>query len=133
MFFIFRLYTYSPLATLISILGTFGSFAAAAGALFCFMDAKQGAGHIAGGIFFAALAVFLFFFVGRRCADKAAAVFGERNIRRKAGYAKSYCREHPEAYEMLIAENPAFAEKYIRSSDGKKVRRKQHSIQNSER
>lgn len=128
MFFIFRLYPYSPLATLISVIGTFGSFAAAAAALFCFMDVKQNAGYAVGGIVFAALAVFLFFYVGRRCADKAAEVFGAKNIRKKAGYANSYCREHPEAYDMLIEENPDFAAKYIRRSDGKIVRRNQHSI-----
>lgn len=33
-----------------------------------------------------------------------------------------YCKENPEAYDQLIAENMDFARKYIRNNEGKIVK-----------
>lgn len=46
----------------------------------------------------------------------------EKNIRTKASYALMYCKENPEAYDQLIAENMDFARKYIRNNEGKIVK-----------
>ena len=79
MFFIFRLYPHSPLATLVSVLGTFGSFAAAYAAILCFRNTDQSMAYAAGGVFMTAAALFLFFFVGRKCAGVIAMKSEKKN------------------------------------------------------
>ena len=116
----YRYYRYSGLATLISILANIGSILAIIGAAYMLLvDGKYVLG-----IILAALAVFLFVYVGRILTDKLARKWGEKNIATKPHIAKQYCTENPEEYERVAAINQKFAEKYMLGANGKIVKRK---------
>ena len=119
----YRNYPYAPLATLISGFSYIGGFFSAIGAILLLFNASGHPGNIVIGIILAALAVFLFVYVGRTLTDKLAEGWSEKNIKTKARFALLYCKDHPEAYEQLINDNPEFAAKYVRNEAGKIVKR----------
>ena len=59
-----------------------------------------------------------------KLSKKIAEKEGPKNIRTKVGYAHKYVMAHPEAYDWLIKENPAFAAKYVRNESGQIVKRR---------
>ena len=121
---VYRNYPYSFKATFLSVLINFGALAAAAGALISFSAIENKVVGVLLAILFAALAVFLFVYVGRILLDKLAEKWSAENIRTKVGIAFQYVYAHPEEYERVCAENPKFAEHYVINEKGRCVKRK---------
>ena len=71
-----------------------------------------------------AVGIPIYIFGSNKLSKKIAEKEGPKNIRTKVGYAHKYVLAHPEAYDWLIKENPAFAAKYVRNENGKIVRRR---------
>ena len=126
MFVIFyRSYPYAPSATLLSAVGNAFAFLMGVGGIVCFVMAKNNPVlMIILGILLIAAAVCCWYFLGRKIPDKISQSISEKNIRTKANYAAMYCRQHPEAYASLCAQNPDFAAKFMFNEKGKLVRRK---------
>ena len=122
MYISYRSYRYSPKATLVSGLGSCLVVFLAIAALVCFVICKDNMLLIPLGIVFAAGAVCSWIFIRNKLSQKIADKDSEKNIRTKAVYAYMFCEEHPEAFEELAAENPAFAAKYTRDENGKIVK-----------
>lgn len=120
----YKQYPYAPVATLVSVLSSVGAILAAIGAVFFFFNTNGQIGRILLAILLAALAVFLFVYVSRKLPDQMAEKESKQNILTKPRFAYLYCKEHPEAYESIAAENLAFADKYMRNEAGKIVKRK---------
>lgn len=120
----YRYYRYSGLATLISILANIGAIISALTAAYMFLAAENRVMGIIVGIITAALALFLFIYVGRKLTDRLAAKWTEKNIRTKPGIAYEYCHDHPEEYERVAGLNPKFASKYRMDENGKIVKKK---------
>ena len=114
MMIFYKNYQYAPIATLVSGLSSVLAVCAVIGGLALF--------GIRGGSALIALAAFLFFYCSRTLPDKMSEKESDKNIRTKASYALMYCKENPEAYDQLIAENMDFARKYIRNNEGKIVK-----------
>ncbi len=120
---VYRSYPYSFGATLISVLANLGALLSVFGAATMFGNRNRSLG-MAGGIFFIALAIFLFVYVGRILTDKLAEKWTDKNIRTKPGIAYQYVCAHPQEYDRVAAVNPAFAEKYAFDEKGRLVKRK---------
>ena len=126
-FFFYRNYPYAPGATTISAFANLLALLSAVGAIACiggfFTQNAKNVLLLLGGVALGALAVFLFLYVGRKLTDQIAEKETKKNLRTKARFAYNYCRQHPEAYETLKAENPDFAAKYTRDeTTGKLVK-----------
>lgn len=119
----YRYYRYSGLATFISIMANILSLVAILAAAYALLAVENRALGIPLGIVLAALAVFLFVYVGRKLTDKLAAKWGEKNVQTKVGIAYEYCHDHPEEYERVAAMNPKFAQKYMRDETRAIVKR----------
>ncbi len=115
---VYRYYPYSPLATLLSLLTTLGAVLAAVIGVVLLSDK-----HIVVGVLLIALGVFLYCYVELKVIDGLGQKWSAENIRTKPATAFRYCRQHPEAFEQLCAENPAFAEEYERNEKGKVVKK----------
>ena len=120
----YRSYKYSPKATFISAAANVGALLAGVGAFVCLLGLENKAVGIPVGIVLAALALFLFIYVGRKLTDKLAEKWSEENIRTKARFAYLYVCENPGEYEKIAAINPDFAAKYEMGENGKPVKRK---------
>lgn len=123
MMIFYKLYTYAPKATCVSVISSMLSIISLIGAIACFYVLSDFIKYVLA-VLLLALAVFLFVYCSRILPDKIAEKESEKNITTKARYAFTYCREHPEAYEALVAKNAAFAEKYMLNEAGKVVKRK---------
>ena len=121
---VYRNYPYSFKATFLSVLINFGALFSAAGAVIAFSAMKNKVLGVLVAILLAALAVFLFVYVGRILLDKLAEKWSAENIRTKPGVAFQYVMAHPEEYERVAAENPKFAENYVINEKGRCVKRK---------
>lgn len=122
MMIFYKSYQYAPIATLVSGLSSALAVCAVLGGLALFGIRGGSALKMVGGVVLIALAAFLFFYCSRTLPDKMSEKESEKNIRTKASYALMYCKENPEAYDQLIAENMDFARKYIRNNEGKIVK-----------
>ena len=120
----YKMYTYAPKATGISVLSSIASILVFVGAIACIYVVPGPVLNWVLAVVVFALAVFLFVYCSRILPDKIAEKESEQNITTKARYALIYCKEHPEAYEDLVAKNKDFAEKYMRNETGKIVKRK---------
>ena len=125
MFMVHKYYKYAPKATAVSALS---SMAAVLFLIFAFyfgsVKVPDNKIYLLWTILCLGAAVFMFFYMSRVFPEKIAGPEGEKNIKTKPSYALLYCRENPEAYDTLVKENPAFAEKYERTEDGKIKKRK---------
>ena len=121
---VYRNYPYSFKATIISAAANLGAIFAAAGAMLSFNAIENKVLGVLCAIIFAALAVFLFVYVGRILTDKLAEKWTAENIKTKPGVAFQYVALHLEEYDRVAELNPAFAEKYVINEKGKLVKRK---------
>ena len=119
---IYKSYTYSPKATIVSALGCLLALVLVVSGIAILAGAGSKGGEIFGGIVLIGLAVAAFIFVSRKLPDKIAAKDGPKNIKTKAGYALTYVRQHPDQYEAIRAVNAAFAAKYTKDESGKIVK-----------
>ena len=124
MVFYYRNYPYSTKATLISVVANIGGYLAGIGAVVAFSMIENKAVGVTVAVILAALALFLFIYVGRKLTDKLSEKWSEENIRTKANVAFQYVFSHPEEYDRIAAINPDFAEKYEIGEKGRPVRRK---------
>ena len=124
MVFYYRNYPYSPKATLISILANIGGYLAGIGAVVAVAMIENKVLGIALCVVLAALALFLFIYVGRKLTDQLNEKWAEENIRTKVGIAFQYVMANPAEYDRVAAMNPAFAEKYVIGEKGRPVKRK---------
>ncbi len=124
MVFYYRNYPYSTKATMISVLANLGGYLAGIGAVVAVAMIENKVLGIALCVILAALALFLFIYVGRKLTDKLNEKWAEENIRTKAGVAFQYVMSHPEEYDRIAAMNPEFAQKYEMGEKGRPVKRK---------
>ena len=124
MVFYYRNYPYSTKATLISVVANIGGYLAGIGAVVAFSMIENKAVGVTVAVILAALALFLFIYVGRKLTDQLSEKWSEENIRTKANVAFQYVFSHPEEYDRIAAINPDFAEKYEIGEKGRPVRRK---------
>jgi VIT1/CCC1 family predicted Fe2+/Mn2+ transporter len=124
MVFYYRNYPYSAKATMISVLANIGGYLAGIGAVVAVAMIENKVLGIALCVILAALALFLFIYVGRKLTDKLNEKWAEENIRTKAGVAFQYVMSHPEEYDRVAAMNPEFAQKYEIGEKGRPVKRK---------
>lgn len=124
MVFYYRNYPYSTKATLISVVANIGGYLAGIGAVVAFAMIENKVIGVILAVILAALALFLFIYVGRKMTDKLAEKWSEENIKTKAGVAFQYVMSHPEEYDRIAALNPEFAQKYEMGEKGRPVRRK---------
>ncbi len=124
MVFYYRNYPYSTKATLISVVANIGGYLAGIGAVVAFAMIENKVIGVILAVILAALALFLFIYVGRKMTDKLAEKWSEENIKTKAGVAFQYVMAHPEEYDRIAALNPEFAQKYEMGEKGRPVRRK---------
>jgi hypothetical protein len=122
MYITYRSYRYSPTATFVSGLGSCLVVFLAIAALACIFTCDQHWFLLPLGAVFAAGAVCSWIFIRNKLSQKIADKNSEKNIRTKAMYAYMFCEEHPEAFEELAAQNPAFAAKYTKDENGKIVK-----------
>ena len=125
LFIIFKKYPYSAKATFVSLIGSGVGLA-----LIISSVALLGEGmrlkdtyECIGAVILAAIGLMSYFYVSKKLSKKIAEKEAMNNVRTKASYGYQYVLEHPEAYDMLVRENKAFAAKYVRTADGKIVRR----------
>ena len=124
MVFYYRSYPYSTKATMISVLANIGGYLVGIGAVVAVAMIENKVLGIALCVVLAALALFLFIYVGRKLTDQLAEKWSEENIKTKAGVAFQYVMTHPEEYDRIAAINPEFAQKYEMGEKGRPVRRK---------
>ena len=124
MVFYYRNYPYSTKATLISVVANIGGYLAGIGAVVAFAMIENKVIGVILAVILAALALFLFIYVGRKMTDKLAEKWSEENIKTKAGVAFQDVMSHPEEYDRITALNPEFAQKYEIKKKGRPVRRK---------
>ena len=120
----YKMYTYAPKATCVSVISSLASIFAFIGAIACIYVVSGPVLNWVLAVLLFALAVFLFVYCSRKLPDKLSEKESEKNITTRARYALIYCKEHPEAYETLVAQNKDFAGKYMRNETGKIVKRK---------
>jgi hypothetical protein len=124
MVFYYRNYPYSTKATLISVVANIGGYLAGIGAVVAFSMIENKAVGVTVAVILAALALFLFIYVGRKLTDKLSEKWSEENIRTKAGVAFQYVMANPDEYDRIASINPEFAQKYEMGEKGRPVRRK---------
>ena len=124
MVFYYRNYPYSTKATLISVLANIGGYLAGIGAVVAFSMIENKAVGVTVAVILAALALFLFIYVGRKLTDKLSEKWSEENIRTKAGVAFQYVMANPDEYDRIASINPEFAQKYEMGEKGRPVKRK---------
>ena len=120
MLFFYKTYKYSPGATVLSAMASvFGTVMVIVG-IAAFANSE-----VLGGILLVIAGGLIFYFCSRVLPDKVAEKAGIKNIHTKPKYAYLFCQDHPEYYEQLAREIPAFAEKYEKDPvSGKVVKRK---------
>ncbi|MBP5555856.1 MAG: hypothetical protein J6X94_13420 [Lachnospiraceae bacterium] len=124
MVFYYRNYPYSTKATMISVLANIGGYLAGIGAVVAVAMIENKVLGVALCVVLAALALFLFIYVGRKLTDQLNEKWAEENIRTKAGVAFQYVMANPEEYDRIASINPEFARKYEMGEKGRPVRRK---------
>ena len=124
MVFYYRNYPYSTKATLISVVANIGGYLAGIGAVVAFSMIENKAVGVTVAVILAALALFLFIYVGRKLTDQLSEKWSEENIRTKAGVAFQYVMANPDEYDRIASINPEFAQKYEMGEKGRPVRRK---------
>ncbi|MBO4909764.1 MAG: hypothetical protein J5476_10865 [Lachnospiraceae bacterium] len=124
MVFYYRNYPYSTKATLISVVANIGGYLAGIGAVVAFSMIENKAVGVTVAVILAALALFLFIYVGRKLTDKLSEKWSEENIRTKAGVAFQYVMANPDEYDRIASINPEFAQKYEMGEKGRPVKRK---------
>ena len=124
MVFYYRNYPYSTKATLISVVANIGGYLAGIGAVVAFSMIENKAVGVTVAVILAALALFLFIYVGRKLTDQLSEKWSEENIRTKANVAFQYVFANPEEYDRIASINPEFAQKYEMGEKGRPVRRK---------
>ena len=123
--FFYKQYPYAPRATFVSVAFSLVSLGFIMTAIALFLEGFREKEYVncVITVLIAAAGVAVYIFGSRKLADRIARKDGVKNLRTKAKYALRYVRTHPEAYEQMLRENPDFAAKYVRSADGKIVRR----------
>lgn len=124
MVFYYRNYPYSTKATLISVVANIGGYLAGIGAVVAFSMIENKAVGVTVAVILAALALFLFIYVGRKLTDQLSEKWSEENIRTKANVAFQYVFANPDEYDRIASINPEFAQKYEMGEKGRPVRRK---------
>ncbi|MCD7811057.1 MAG: hypothetical protein LUG91_04290 [Ruminococcus sp.] len=118
----YRVYKYSNKATLISLLFRLIAFIFGVMAIGLFQADLGIAVRVAGIVIFAALAVYFWVCLSGTLSDKIAEKDFAVKIKTSANVAYLYCKDNPEEFEKIAAENPAFAEKYCKNEKGKIVK-----------
>ena len=119
---LYKLYTYSPLATLVSLLGSLGAVMSAAGAIVLFSRIKDSALFVLPAILLAALALFLYLYVYRKLSDKINADTIDKKLRKDAKFCARFCNDNPGSYDQVAEMNPDFAAQYTQNEKGKYVK-----------
>ena len=118
----YKIYQYSAKATLCSVFFSILALLLAGLAISCFYQIENPVLMIGGVILCAAAAVFSFVYMSRILPDKIAEKDFAVKIKTSPKTAYAYCKEHPELFDEVAAENPAFAEKYRLNEEGKVVK-----------
>ena len=101
-----------------------GGYLAGIGAVVAFSMIENKAVGVTVAVILAALALFLFIYVGRKLTDQLSEKWSEENIRTKANVAFQYVFANPDEYDRIASINPEFAQKYEMGEKGRPVRRK---------
>lgn len=118
----YKIYQYSMLATLVSVLGSLGAVFSAAGAVICFSKVKENAVMILPGVLLATLAFASYWFIYRKLSDKVAENAVDKKLRNNPSFAARYCNDHPGSYDQICELNPSFASMYSLNEKGKAVK-----------
>lgn len=103
--FFYKIYTFSPLATLCSV----GINLAAA--LFAIFGIAKFSDNVFIGVILVLIGLVLYFYVGKVIPDKVAETNGRKNIETKANYALTFCVQNPGAVDEIMEVNEKFAQK----------------------
>lgn len=103
--FFYKIYTFSPLATLCSV----GINLVAA--LFAVFGIALFSDNVVVGVILVLIGVVMYFYVGKVIPDKVAEKNGRKNIESKANYALTYCIQNPGAVAEIMEINEKFAQK----------------------
>ena len=117
----YKTYPYSKKATTVSVIFSLFAFMFVITGIMLFREALSDKEYVNCAI---AVGIPIYIFGSNKLSKKIAEKEGPKNIRTKVGYAHKYVMAHPEAYDWLIKENPAFAAKYVRNESGKIVKRR---------
>ena len=123
-FFLYNRYEYSFKATVVSFIGGAGGLAFIFLAVEVFrggMEIKD-SGECARAVLWAVLGVIFYYQVSKKLAKKIAEKEWSKKVR-DASFCYQYALEHPEYYDKFVRANKEFAAKYVRTADGKIVRR----------
>lgn len=118
----YKVYRYSNKATAVSALSSLGAVVLFILGCACFGAVENMALKVIGGILALAAAFFCFVYMSRILPDKIAEKDFAVKIKTSANVALLYCKDHPDQFEAVAAENPAFAAKYRMDENGKIVK-----------
>lgn len=124
--FFYKTYPCSKKATTVSVIFSLLAFMFVITGIMLFREALSDKEYVncAIAVVIAAVGIPIYIFGSNKLSKKIAEKEGPKNIRTKVGYAHKYVMAHPEAYDWLIKENPAFAAKYVRNESGQIVKRR---------
>lgn len=114
----FKEYRYSTKATFFSAFFSLVSIAFLILIIYCFLCIENPVLMFLGVVASAAAAVFCYVYVSRTLADKIAEKDFKKKITTNVRFAYEFCKQNPEYFESVAADNPDFSEKYRMDSDG---------------
>lgn len=120
--FFYKVYRYCNKATAVSGFSSGAALILVMLAFFSWSQIGNIAARIALTVLCAAAAIFFFVYMSRILPDKIAEKDFAVKIKTSASVALLYCKDHPEHFDAVAAENPAFAAKYCKDEKGKIVK-----------
>lgn len=125
MIFFYTSFEYSHKATFFAILMDLIAYGLSIAAIVFFVLAgKFGLWSVLTGILCIVLAIFFYFFLGKKVGASIAKKDFQKKIRTNPLVAYEYVNDGRASYEEIAAINPAFAEQYVVNDFGKLTRRK---------
>lgn len=119
---VYKVYRYSNKATAVSAVSSCAAMICLILAFFFFSQLENTVAKVVSAVLCGAAAVFLFVYMSRILPDKIAQKDFAVKIKTSPRVALLYCKDHPEHFEAVAAENPGFAEKYCMDENGKIVK-----------
>ncbi|MBP5416098.1 MAG: hypothetical protein J6Y58_01080 [Clostridiales bacterium] len=125
MIFFYTSFEYSNKATFFAIFMDLLAYGfTITGIVFFILAGKLGAWSVLAGFLFIALAIFFYFFLGKKVGSVIAKKDFKKKIRTNPIVAYNYVNDGRASYDEIAAINPAFAEMYVVNDFGKLTRRK---------
>lgn len=121
---VYKNYPYSVIATAISALSSCFSFVLMLAAIYCLISLESIPVKLITVILLIAASVFFFVYMSRTLPDKVAEKDFSKKIKTSVNVAYLFCRDHPEHFDEVAADNSAFAEKYHLDENNKLVKNK---------